>query len=67
MEKVDFIQKPVELAQSSQCFIESLWEIVTEVSKLYAPLTSIFSYFFGFLVSTISYQSSLYRFLAGTD
>jgi hypothetical protein len=61
MEKVNFIQKPVELAQSSQVFIESLWEIVTEVSKLYAPLTSIFSYFFGFLVSTISYQSSLNR------
>jgi len=61
MEKVDFIQKPIELAQSSQYFIESLWEIVTEVSKLYPPLISVFSYFFGFLVNTISYQSSLYR------
>jgi hypothetical protein len=61
MEKVDFIQKPIEMAQSSQYFIESLWEIVTEVSKLYPPLISVFSYFFGFLVNTIRYQSSLYR------
>jgi len=61
MEKVDFIQKTVELAQSSQYFIESLWEIATKVYKLYAPLTPIFSYFFGFLVNTISFQSSLYK------
>jgi hypothetical protein len=57
MQKSDFLQKPAELAQSTQGSIEKLWKMGTEVSKLCAPLTSIFSSFFAVLFSAILQES----------
>jgi hypothetical protein len=62
MEKADFKKETIELAQSSQYFIESLWVIGAEVSKLHASLSSVFSSFFGFLLGIIDYQLFLRRF-----
>jgi hypothetical protein len=62
MEKADFKQETIELAQSSQYFMESLWVIGTEVTKLNACLSSVLSSFFGFLYSIIDYHLILRRF-----
>jgi hypothetical protein len=65
MEKADFLQKPIELALSSQRSIEELWRIGTEVSRLYAPIASIFSSFFSILFNTIlhlSLNKAIYEF-----
>jgi hypothetical protein len=65
MEKADFLQKPIELALSSQRSIEELWRIGTEVSRLYAPIASIFSSFFTILFNTIlqlGFNKAIYEF-----
>jgi hypothetical protein len=62
MEKADFKKETIELVQSSQYFMESLWVIGTEVSKLNASLSSVLSSFFGFLFGIIDYHLILRRF-----
>ncbi len=59
MEKTDFLEKPLELAQQSQFLVEKLWETQTEISKFYAPLTSIFSSIFSSINNALLQELSL--------
>lgn len=61
MEKTNFMEKPIMLALSSQQYIEELWKIGTEVSRLYAPITLIFSSIFNTLAKAISREVTFHR------
>jgi len=58
MASVDFLQKPFELARSSQHVIERLVEISQENARLYAPVTSAFSSF-AVLYDFIVYEAGI--------
>ncbi len=65
MEKIDYVKQPIKLAQSSQFFIDNLWKILAEVTKLYPPITSIFYDYYGFLVESVNYQLFIYKLIQG--
>jgi hypothetical protein len=67
LEEGSFLQKPIELAQSSQHSIESLWKIGADVSKLYASLTLILSSFFSILAIAINQERHLEQTENGSD
>jgi hypothetical protein len=61
MEKASIMEKPIELAKSSQQFIEGLCRLAAEVSQFLSPITSIFSSFFDILANVIMHEVSFNR------
>lgn len=60
MENVNFLQKPLELATSSQESIAKIRSVAAEISRYYVPISANFSPFFNILLSFI-YQQILFN------
>jgi hypothetical protein len=60
MENVTFLQKPLDLARSSQETIAKIRSVAAEISRYYVPISTNFSPFFNILFSFI-YQQILFN------